>query len=107
MTKGADGRDARQRIDSILRDRFDPIRLEIHDDTPKHAGHAGAASGGGHFEVLIVSAAFGGMPLLDRHRMVNEALQGMIGREIHALGLKTLAPSEWPAARCSGGRRAY
>jgi BolA protein len=90
---------AGERIESILRGRFQPSRLEIRDDSSRHAGHAGAAAGGGHFEVLIVSAAFEGKSLLDRHRMVNEALQEMIGREIHALGLKTLAPSEQPTAR--------
>jgi len=87
----------RERIEAILRGRFEPARLEIHDDSARHSGHAGATSGGGHFEVLIVSAAFEGKPLLHRHRMVNEAL---IGRDIHALGLRTLAPSEEP-----GGKR--
>ncbi len=85
---------ARERIEAILRERFAPTRLEIRDDSARHAGHAGAASGGGHFEVVIVSAAFEGKSLLDRHRMVNDALREMIGREIHALGLKTLAPAE-------------
>ena len=87
----------REQIEAILRGRFQPVHLEIHDDSARHAGHAGAASGGGHFEVLIVSAEFEGKPLLDRHRMVNEALRDMMGREIHALGLKTLTPSERPA----------
>jgi len=84
----------RQRIEAILRGRFAPVHLEIHDDSARHAGHAGAAAGGGHFEVVVVSAAFEGKPLLDRHRMVNDALREMIGREIHALGLRTLAPGE-------------
>ena len=90
----------RERIEAILRGRFEPVRLEIHDDSARHSGHAGATSGGGHFEVLIVSAAFEGTSLLHRHRMVNEALRDMIGRDIHALGLRTLAPSEEP-----GGKR--
>ena len=84
----------RARIEAILLDRFHPKRLEIRDDSAKHAGHAGAAAGGGHFDILIVSAEFEGKSLLDRHRLVNEALRDLIGREIHALGLKTLAPSE-------------
>jgi BolA protein len=84
----------RARIEAILLDRFHPTRLEIRDDSAKHAGHAGAAAGGGHFDILIVSAEFEGKSLLDRHRLVNEALRELIGREIHALGLKTLAPSE-------------
>lgn len=86
--------DVRARIEAILRGRFRPARLEIRDDSAAHAGHAGAASGGGHYDVLIVSAEFEGKSLLDRHRLVNEALRDLIGREIHALALKTRAPSE-------------
>ena len=86
--------DVRARIEAILRGRFRPARLEIRDDSAAHAGHAGAASGGGHYDILIVSAEFEGKPLLDRHRLVNDALRELIGREIHALALKTRAPSE-------------
>ena len=86
--------DVRARIEAILRGRFRPARLEIRDDSAAHAGHAGAASGGGHYDVLIVSAEFEGISLLDRHRLVNDALRDLIGREIHALALKTRAPSE-------------
>jgi len=86
--------DVRERIEAILRGRFQPARLEIRDDSAAHAGHAGAASGGGHFDILIVAAEFEGKSLLDRHRLVNEALRDLIGREIHALALKTRAPSE-------------
>jgi BolA family transcriptional regulator, general stress-responsive regulator len=88
--------DVRERIETILKARLKPAHLEIRDDSARHAGHAGAASGGGHFDVVIVAAAFEGKPLLERHRMVNEALRDMIGREIHALGLRTIAPSEAP-----------
>ena len=95
--------DTRERLETILRERFRPVHLEIRDDSARHAGHAGAASGGGHFEVVIVSAAFEGRTLLDRHRMVNEAVEALIGGAIHALGLKTIAPSEWPPARKTTG----
>ena len=95
--------DTRDRLELILRERFRPAHLEIRDDSARHAGHAGAASGGGHFEVVIVSAAFEGRTLIDRHRMVNEALRDLIGGAIHALTLKTVAPSEWPHARNAGG----
>ena len=86
--------DVRARIEAILRGRFRPQRLEIRDDSARHAGHPGAAGGGGHFDILIVSPEFEGKSLLDRHRMVNDALKDLIGREIHALGLRTSAPSE-------------
>ena len=85
----------RDRIAAILTGRFHPVHLEIVDDSARHAGHAGAASGGGHFQVVIVAAAFEGLSILDQHRAVNAALGEMIGREIHALGLKTAAPSAW------------
>jgi len=94
MTADTGASGARERIEAILLRRFAPLRLEILDDSARHSGHAGAASGGGHFQVAIVSAAFEGQPLLERHRMVNDALREMIGREIHALGLRTLAPGE-------------
>jgi len=94
VTPAGGAPDARGRIETILRRRFSPERLEIHDDSARHAGHAGARSGGGHFEVLIVAAEFEGLSLLDRHRLVNDALRDLIGGEIHALGLRTLAPGE-------------
>jgi BolA protein len=94
MTEHSGASSVRGRIETILRARFAPLRLEIRDDSARHAGHAGAAAGGGHFEVLLVSAVFAGRPLLERHRMVNDALAEMIGGDIHALGLRTLAPGE-------------
>ena len=84
-----------ERIEQILTERFSPLHLRLIDDSANHAGHAGATSGGGHYKVTIVSESFEGRSLLERHRMVNEALAGLIGGAIHALGLKTLAPSQW------------
>ena len=90
MSQGPAGR-----IEAILKERFRPVHLSIRDDSAQHAGHAGAAGGGGHYEVLIVSLAFEGLPLLEQHRLVNEALGSLLGREIHALALKTIPPSRW------------
>lgn len=78
-------------IERILRDRFEPSELTIKDDSAKHAGHPGASSGGGHYDVEIVSARFAGKSRLDQHRMVNEALAELFGERIHALALKTRA----------------
>ncbi len=83
------------RIEKILRQCFEPLHLELVDDSARHAGHPGALSGGGHYHVEIVSPRFEGLTLLARHRLVNGALGKMIGAEIHALGLRTLSPSEW------------
>jgi BolA protein len=83
-----------ERLERILRETFRPAHLEVRDDSARHAGHAGAA-GGGHYAVTIVSAAFDGRTLLEQHRMVNEALGGLIGREVHALALRTIPASQW------------
>lgn len=91
-----------EKIESLLREGLEPRHLEIRDESALHAGHAGAVSGGGHFRVLVVSAAFEGKTLLERHREVNRLLAGMVGGEIHALGLVTRSVSEWTA---SGGRK--
>ena len=82
------------RIERLLRDGLTPIRFELHDDTVLHAGHAGAAAGGGYYRVLIVSAAFEGLSRIEQHRLVHETLGPMIGAEIHALSLRTLTPGE-------------
>ena len=82
-------------IEAILRERFAPEHLAIRDDSANHAGHAGNTTGGGHYKVVVVSAAFDGRTLLERHRAINEALADFIGPRIHALALKTLTPAEW------------
>ena len=83
------------RIEEILRRRFSPVHLELRDESHKHVGHPGATSGGGHYHVTLVAAEFEGLSLLERHRRVNAALSDLFGEAIHALGLKTSAPSEW------------
>ncbi|ANM29115.1 hypothetical protein ABI59_05125 [Acidobacteria bacterium Mor1] len=84
-----------QTIETRLTERFSPVHLEIVDDSARHAGHPGAAGGGGHFLVTLVSADFEGMPRVQRHRAVYQELDGLMGGAIHALGLKTWTPAEW------------
>jgi BolA protein len=83
----------------ILRETFDPSKLEIRDDSALHAGHPGATSGGGHYHVVIVSKRFEGLSLLEQHRLVNDALRDLFGDRIHALGLKTAPPSQGQGRR--------
>jgi BolA protein len=71
-----------------------PQTIEIEDDSARHAGHAGAASGGGHFNLRVVSAAFDGKTRLQRHRLVYDPLADLMKREIHALSMILLAPEE-------------
>jgi BolA protein len=81
-------------IEKHLRDALDPQDIQIIDDSAAHQGHPGAKSGGGHFDVTIVSRAFDGKTLLQRHRQVYAALHEMMPQEIHALSIKALTPDE-------------
>lgn len=83
-------------IKERLNAAFSPRYLDVVDESHKHAGHAGARSGGGHFAVTLVADAFAGKGLLARHRMVYDALGEAMHTEIHALSLKALAPEEFP-----------
>lgn len=84
-------------VEARLRERLavlEPSLLEIDDDTEKHAGHAGAAAGGRHFRLSIVSGQFSGKPLLARHRLVIEAAGDLMQGAIHALSINAKAPGE-------------
>jgi len=83
-----------ERIRSALQAALAPTLLELSDDSHLHAGHAGAASGGGHYSVKIVSERFQGLRLVMRHRLVYDAVAEMMRAEIHALAITALAPSE-------------
>ena len=80
-----------ERIKEILNHSFQPSFLEVKDDSARHAGHAGARQGGGHFQVEIVSEEFAGKTPIEQHRLVHEALRSLMGEKIHALQLKTSA----------------
>ena len=69
-----------------------PTAMEIIDDSAKHAGHAGARDGGGHFRLQITSPAFVGCSTMQRHRLVYDALGPLMKREIHALSIDARAP---------------
>lgn len=71
-----------------------PTAIQITDDSAKHAGHAGAKSGGGHYQLAIISPVFSGKPTLARHRMIYDALGDMMQQQIHALSIKAQTPEE-------------
>ena len=73
---------------------FAPQACELEDESHLHAGHAGAASGAGHFRLRIVSDRFAGLNRIARHRLVYDSLGDMMTSEIHALNIIALAPSE-------------
>jgi BolA protein len=100
LTVGAEGR--RARIERALRERLDALYVEVVDESHLHAGHAGAARGGGHFRALVVSERFAGLPLVAAQRLVYEALAAEMQGEIHALSVRTLSPERWRAEGGSG-----
>jgi BolA protein len=87
------------RVADRLRERlelgFSPERLDITDDSHRHAGHAGARpEGESHFTITIVSPAFRGLSRVERQRRVYAALAEELAGPVHALSVKALAPGE-------------
>ncbi|WP_028102795.1 BolA family protein [Pseudoduganella violaceinigra] len=80
----------RERLEAALA----PQEIVLDDESALHAGHAGAASGGGHYRLKIVSTKFEGVKLVMRHRLVYDSVHDMMHKEIHALAITALAPSE-------------
>jgi BolA protein len=72
-----------------------PVSVDLRDESAQHAGHAGAASGGGHWQLTIVSEAFRGKNAVARHRMIYEALGDLMKRDIHALKIEAFAPEQF------------
>jgi BolA protein len=83
-----------EKLKSRLQEALAPIQLEIIDETAKHAGHAGAASGGGHYILHIVASAFQDKSPIQRHRLVFDAVGDMMHTDIHALSIQAKAPGE-------------
>ena len=87
------------RVTQAIRDKltaaFQPERLEVVDDSARHAGHASAPGGGeSHFNVVIVSGAFKGRSRIQRQRDVYTALSEELAGPVHALSIKAFAPGE-------------
>ncbi len=81
-------------IESRLREALAPTELQVWDDSEAHTGHAGAAKGGGHFELLITSDRFTGLRPIARHRLVYDALGDLMQSRIHALSINAKTPEE-------------
>ena len=76
-----------QRLSELLA----PSQLEVIDESAAHAGHAGAAPGGGtHFRVRIASPRFAGLSAVARHRLVYDSVRDFLDRGLHALAIETL-----------------
>jgi BolA protein len=87
------------KIRGRLETAFQPDELEIIDDSHRHAGHAGARDGRGHFNVRIVSRQFSGKRTVERHRMVYAALGPLMKTDIHALGVMAMSPDDPQSAQ--------
>ena len=74
--------------------QLDPAELRIRDDSQKHAGHAGASDGRGHYSVVIVSKHFEGLSLLNRHKLVYQSLAELMNTDIHAIAIHAKTPIE-------------
>lgn len=79
----------RQRLSAL-----EPDSLDIVDESAMHAGHAGAASGGGHYRLTIVSRRFAGKTQIARHRLIYQALGDLMQRHIHALSIEAYPPDQ-------------
>lgn len=91
------GRPREQRVAAIraaIESALAPASLEIEDESHKHAGHAGARDGRGHFRVDVVSDAFAGLSPIARHRAVYAAVGELMTTDIHALAIRARTPAE-------------
>jgi len=79
----------RQRLTALA-----PETFTLEDESTQHKGHAGAASGGGHFRLTLVSPRFRNLSTLARHRLVYETMGELMHRDIHALSITALTPEE-------------
>jgi BolA protein len=85
-------------IQDKLTQALEADTVEIIDNTYQHKGHPGS-NGGAHLHITIVASKFNGMPILDRHRLVQSVLADeLAANHIHALELKVLTPPV-PAAQ--------
>lgn len=96
-------------IRTKLTHQFKPDHLEVHNESHMHAVPPGSES---HFRVLVVSSRFEGLPLIQRHRLVNEALKDELSSCVHALAIQAKTPDQWgsdptlgKSPSCMGGSR--
>jgi stress-induced morphogen len=67
-------------IQALLDQAFPGGEIGVEDRT----------GGGDHFQVTVVTAAFNGLPLIQQHKLVNEALAAPLADgTIHELRIRT------------------
>ena len=78
------------RILAVLNSDFKPTNIELIDDSHHHIGHAGAATGLSHYTLKIASDTFEGLSIIQKHRMIYDALGDLMETDIHALRIVIL-----------------
>jgi BolA protein len=96
-------------IEASLVDAFQPTHLLVENESHNHSVAPGSET---HFFVVVVTESFEGVPLVMRHRRVNEALKPVFARGLHALRIRAATPTEleadphgFPAPPCRGGSK--
>ena len=87
----------REALEARIRDRLKATHVEVVDESHLHAGHAGARDGGQHFRAIIVSEQFAGLNRVRSQQLVYRSVAEWMGKEIHALSMKTFTPEAWAA----------
>ncbi|MCP1674779.1 BolA protein [Natronocella acetinitrilica] len=82
-------------IEARIRSALPVEHLDIEDESHLHAGHPGAKDGRGHFRVTVISESFGDCSPLQRHRLVYDAVGGLMQTDIHALSIQAMTPAEY------------
>ena len=98
-------------IETKIHDRLAPVHLEVINESYMHSVPPGSES---HFKMVVVTNAFEGVSLVQRHQKVNRILADELRNDIHALAMQTLTPDEWVAKggvvpdspQCFGGSKA-
>ena len=100
-----------EKIEGKLGEALRPVHLEVVNESHMHSVAPGSET---HFKVLVVSDAFEGLGLVDRHRRVNEILRDELRSGVHALSIRAMTPTQWGGAavegfqspKCLGGSKA-
>ena len=94
MTESNNGLDATAALIEQRLAAIEPELIELYDESGEHVGHAGAAAGGGHYQLIVVSRRFEDQTRVARHRLVYQALGDLMGGRVHALAITALTPEE-------------
>jgi BolA protein len=96
-------------IEQKLMAALSPMHLQVLNESSGHNVPPGSET---HFKVIVVSDAFEGKKLIDRHRIINSALADELKGGVHALSIVAKVPAQWeqgpevtPSPKCLGGSK--